>query len=355
MAIATILGAGVMGTALTFPLADNGHEVRLVGTHLDREIIDRIRSTGVHPGLNSRLPGSVRPYQVEDAAGAFDGAEVVVSGVNSFGVHWAGQKMADLLQPGMLVLAVTKGMEAKENGDLRILPDVLADGVAESLRPHISWNAITGPSIAGELAARRPTCVVFAGRNGDDLSRLAEVFRTSYYHVWISTDLEGAELCAAMKNGYAIGVGYAEGLRERQEPGPDRMHNYEAAIFTEAALEMEQLVAVLGGRRESVYGLPGIGDLYVTSAGGRNLRLGRLLGSGLTFEQAREVMAGMTLEGAEAIRVVGAALPALEGRGKLELARFPLLRYLYEIITEGKAPPVPWEEFFNRNVRWTGQ
>ena len=347
MSVVTVLGAGVMGTALTFPLADNGHDVRLVGTHLDREIIDRIRATGLHPNLNSRVPESVRPYQFDDAAAAFEGAEIVVSGVNSFGVHWAGEKMAGILRPGTLVLAVTKGMEAKEDGDLRILPDVLAGEVAPSLRLRISWNAITGPSIAGELAARHPTCVVFAGRSEPDLSRLAELFHTPYYHVWTSTDLEGAELCAAMKNGYAIGVGYAEGLRESQGAAPDHMHNYEAAVFTQAALEMEQLVDLVGGRRESVYGLPGIGDLYVTSAGGRNLRLGRLLGSGLTFEQAREAMAGMTLEGAEAIRVVGSALPRLAGRGKVEISRFPLLQHLYGIITEGKARPVPWERFFN--------
>ena len=86
MTTIAILGAGVMASALTAPLAENGHDIRLVGTHLDRDIIDRIQATGVHPGLGRKLSSSVRPYQVEQADAAFDGAEIVVSGVNSLGV-----------------------------------------------------------------------------------------------------------------------------------------------------------------------------------------------------------------------------------------------------------------------------
>ncbi len=138
MSIVTILGAGVMGTALTFPLSDNSNQVRLVGTHLDREIIDHIRTTRFHPKLSSRVPDNVEPYYIDQVADAFRGAEIIVSGVNSFGVHWAGKTMAFLLQPGMLVIAVTKGMEARENGDLEILPDILANEVPSSIRSLVS-------------------------------------------------------------------------------------------------------------------------------------------------------------------------------------------------------------------------
>jgi glycerol-3-phosphate dehydrogenase (NAD(P)+) len=126
MTTIVILGSGIMGSALTVPLADNGHDVRLVGTFLDTEIIDSIKATGVHPGLRRKLPESVRAFQLEEAETAFDGAEIVLSGVNSFGVRWAGQQLARLLKPGMLVIAIAKGMEAADNGDLRILPEVLA-------------------------------------------------------------------------------------------------------------------------------------------------------------------------------------------------------------------------------------
>ena len=110
MATVVILGSGVMASALTVPLADNGHDIRLVGTHLDRDIIDGIQASGVHPGLGRKLPGSVRPYQVEQLEAAFDGAEIVLSGVNSLGVRWAGRQLAPMLEPSMrnvvLVLAI---------------------------------------------------------------------------------------------------------------------------------------------------------------------------------------------------------------------------------------------------------
>src|ERR671916_2081961 len=129
MTTVSILGSGVMATALAFPLSDNGHDVRLVGTHLDRDIIDSIKETGVHPGLDLQIPETVRAYHLEDAEEAFEGAEVAMSGVNSFGVRWAGEQLASLLKPGMMVIAVTKGMEADDDGDLRILPEVLAERV----------------------------------------------------------------------------------------------------------------------------------------------------------------------------------------------------------------------------------
>src|SRR3954451_18059466 len=98
-----------MGSAMAVPLADNGHGVRLVGTHLDREIIEAIRSTGVHPGLGRELPSTVRPYQLEDAEAAFAEAEIVVSGVNSVRVQWPAEPLAELLRPRQLVLAASKG------------------------------------------------------------------------------------------------------------------------------------------------------------------------------------------------------------------------------------------------------
>ena len=86
-----------MGSAMAVPLADNGHDVRLVGTHLDREIVDAIRSTGVHPGLGRELPSSVRAYQLEELEAVFADAEIVVSGVNSAGVEWAAERVAVVL------------------------------------------------------------------------------------------------------------------------------------------------------------------------------------------------------------------------------------------------------------------
>ena len=348
MTIVSVLGSGVMATALTFPLADNGHEVRLVGTHLDRDIIDSLRATGVHPGLERKIPETVRIHQIEEIEAALEGAEIVMSGVNSFGVRWAGEQLAQLLEPGTLIISIAKGMEADPSGDLRILPDVLAERVPPSLRQDVSWSAVAGPSIAGEVAARRETCVVFAGRDEEALNRLADTFRTDWYHVWTSTDFVGVEVCAATKNCYALGVGFAEGILERlnEAESSDSNHDYEAALFGQAAFEMGQMVQLMDGRPDTPYGLAGVGDMYVTSMGGRNVRVGRLVGSGLRFSEARSKMAGVTLEGAAAIEVIGGALLKLTERGIIEPTDFPLMRHLHAIIAEDQPPKIPWGAFF---------
>jgi glycerol-3-phosphate dehydrogenase (NAD(P)+) len=357
MSTIVILGSGVMGSALAMPLADNGHEVRLVGTHLDREIIDAIRTTGIHPGLERELPSSVRAYHLEELEAVFTDAEIVVSGVNSFGVRWAGERLARLLQPGQLVIAIAKGVSADEQGNLRILPDVLAEPVPADVRERVGWAAIVGPSIAGEVAARRESCVVFCSDQQDALHRLAGAFRTDWYHVWTSTDLIGAEICAAAKNCYALGIGLAEGELERrgEASSRDRAHNYEAALFAQGAAEMRRWVALLGGRPETPLWLPGVGDMYVTSTGGRNVRVGTLLGAGLVFTEAAARLDNPTLEGAAAINVFGPALTKLTERGVVGESEFPLMRHLYEVIGLERPLSMPWSRFFGGEPIHSGQ
>ncbi|MDN5570756.1 MAG: glycerol-3-phosphate dehydrogenase [Propionibacteriaceae bacterium] len=344
-----VLGSGIMATALATPLADNGHEVRLVGTHLDREIIDSIKATGVHPNLGLAVPAGVTAYQLEEAAQAFDGVDHVMSGVNSFGVDWAGEQLAGLLRPGMHVISLAKGMQADADGNLTILPVALRNHVPEVLRDQVTWSAIAGPSIAGEVAVRRHTSVVFTGEDASQLAAWREMFATDAYHVWLNTDFVGVEVCAATKNCYALGAGFAQGLLDALgDAAGDRYvnFNYGAALFGQASIEMTQFMELLGGERTTPLGLPGIGDCFVTSMGGRNVRVGRLVGSGLTFSEARAQMPGVTLEGAAAIAVIGAALVRLTERGVVPAERFPLLRHLYEVVALDGPVDVPWETFF---------
>jgi len=348
MTSVVILGAGIMGSALSVPLTDNGHDVRIVGTHLDDEIVDSLKDRGVHPGLDMTLPGSIRFHHLAEIDEAFDGAEVVVSAVNSFGVGWAGEQLARQLEPGMLVVAIAKGLEASEEGDLRVLTEVLAHGVPEELRSRVAWAGIVGPSIAGEVAVRHDTCVVFAGHDEAALERLAGLFRTDRYHVWTSADIIGAEIGAAMKNCYALGVGLAEGVLEArgEADGAYRAHNYEAALFAQGALEMRQMTELLGGRPEITGVLPSVGDCYVTSAGGRNVKVGRLLGAGLRFEEAWETLGHITLEGAAAVKVIGGAVVKLTERGVVGADDFPLMRHLYEVVGLEQPLDMPWSRFF---------
>ena len=312
MATVAIVGAGMMGTATAWPLRDNGHTVRLVGTHLDAEIISSCKERRTHPRLKRVLPDGVQPFFVEEIAQALDGAEIIVSGVNSYGVHWIGRTLAPHLRPGQLIIAITKGLEATAEGDPMILPDVLAAELPVAVRDRIRIAAVGGSCIAGELAGRRQSCVVFGCRDREAVERLAATFRTPYYHVWTTTDLVGLEFCVAMKNAYTLGVGLVHGILE-QAGGIDaadaHMHNLASAIFGQACTEIERIVRVMGGTSAFAYGLPGAGDLYVTCQGGRTVKMGRLLGLGHTYEQAREIMAGETLESAEIVREMGKALP----------------------------------------------
>jgi len=338
-----------MATALSWPLTDNGHEVRLVGTHLDRDIIDSIKDSGVHPNLDLKVPDGARAYQLEEAEEAFEGAEIAMSGVNSFGVHWAGERFASLLKPGMMVIAVTKGMEADDDGNLHILPEVLASEVPEDLRNQVSWSAIVGPAIAGEVAVRHDTCVVFTGRDADVLEKLAATFRTDYYHVWTSTDFVGCEVCAAVKNCYAFGGGFMEGLLEREGKSDARYrrYNYGAALFAQATRELEKWMELLGGDPATPGGLPGVGDMFVTTMGGRNVKAGRFAGAGVPFSEVQnERMKGVTLEGVAAIRVIGGALPKLTERGVIGEEDFPLMRHLHAVVALDEPVNMPWEKFF---------
>jgi glycerol-3-phosphate dehydrogenase (NAD(P)+) len=352
MAKIAIVGAGLMGTATAYPLADNGHDVRLVGTHLDADIIQDCLERRYHPHLQRELPPGVRPFFVEQLTQALDGVEIIVSGVNSLGVHWIGQTLGPYLQPGQLIIAVTKGLEAAPNGDLIILPDVLAGELPHGIRDHVKLAAIGGPCIAGELAGRRHSCVLFGSRHRDALQRLAEVFRTSYYHVWATTDLLGLEICAALKNAYTLAVGLVAGFLERAG-GPDDagayMHNLASATFAQGCTEIDRMLQLLGGTRAFAHSLPGAGDLYVTCQGGRSVRSGRLLGLGHTFAQVQELMAGETLEAAMIVQVMGQALPQLAARGVIAPDEFPLLRALVEVVVHGRPAELPVDAFY-RNL-----
>ncbi len=351
MAVITVLGAGVMGTALTYPIADNGNDVRLVGTHLDDDIIQSCKDQRIHPRLKRRIHDDVKPFFYHEIADAMPETEIIVLGVNSRGVHWAAEALAPYLRPGHIVMMVTKGMES-ENDELKILPDVLRDHLPVGIRDQIDYAAIGGPSIAGELAARNHTSVVFVSRNPNILPGLQKLFATSYYHVWSSTDLIGVEVCVALKNPIALAVGLAAGLLERQtkEKGPDvanaHMYNYAAALFAQGLAETACIVNLMGGRPETVFSLPGAGDLYVTTQGGRNSRMGRLLGMGLPYSDAVEEMYGETIEGVDATVAIMPAIQHMIDSGKISADALPLLHTLHRILTRNAPVDFDFDTFF---------
>ncbi len=348
MSIVAIVGAGMMGTALCWPLSHNRHEIRLVGTPLDEDIITSLRQHSFHPKLQRNVPPGVRPYRAHELGEALQGAEVVVSGVSSFGVDWFADTVGPRLSPGVPVIGVTKGLVDHPNGDLQVIPVYLDSRLPDGLRGRVCLNAIGGPCTAHELAARRQTGVVFCGPNRQVLNTLRAIFATPYYHVWTSTDVVGVEVSAALKNAYALAVGLMVGVMEKE--GPDGLalaFNPQAMMFAQGCFEMRRFLEILGGGLEHMTSLPGPGDLYVTIYGGRTVKLGKLIGMGHSYQEARQMLAGETLESVEIITRVCRVLPKLEARGIVRPDEFPMLRHLGRIIQHGERVNVPWDSFFS--------
>jgi glycerol-3-phosphate dehydrogenase (NAD(P)+) len=363
MAEITVLGAGMMGSALCVPLADAGHSVRLVGTHLDDDIVRSLKQASHHPKLDWPLPRAIRPFSLAELGTAMVDTELIVLGVSSAGVRWAARQIADFVRPGLPIVMISKGLEWTGES-LRTLPDVLCDELPASVRAHAFPVAVAGPCIAGELARRVETCVVFTGRNPELTRRCASFFRVPYYHIWASDDVVGVEACAALKNAYAMGIALAIGLHEQRKggpisetapaPGSIALHNYEAAVFAQAVYEMQQIVALAGGSPASVPGLPGVGDLDVTCNGGRTGRFGRLLGLGLGVEESVGRMHGATLECLDILRVTRSALADFEGRGLLGARALPLLRHMAAVALDDAAVDMPFEDFFGGRLEQLG-
>jgi glycerol-3-phosphate dehydrogenase (NAD(P)+) len=352
MSRVAIIGAGMMGTALSWPLSDNHHEIRLAGTPLDDGIIHSIRKDGFHPTLERTIPTGIQAYTWQQIPEAIEGVDLIINGVSSFGIDWFSEVIGPLLSPGVPVLSVSKGLEILPNGDVQPLTDTIDSRLPAETRGKITFNAIAGPCIAHELAARRETCVVFGGRDPAVLSRLRGRLETPYYHIWTSTDLKEIEICAALKNGYALGVSIAVGMMDRNgADGLAHMYNSQAAIFAQSCLEMRMLIRTMGGNEDHVSWLPGAGDLFVTVFGGRTLRLGRLIGQGHPVHEALEMLSGVTLESVEIIGRVAKALPKLEMRGLISQEQFPLLRFLQGVIESREPIRFPWEKFFAEIVQ----
>ena len=346
MSIITIVGAGMMGSAIGIPAAHNGHEVRLVGTPLDREIIDHARRTGMHLTMKRRLPESYRYYQFEEMERALESAELLVGGVSSFGVDWFCEQVLSRIDPGLPILTVTKGMMDDEEGNLHVYPELFE---RKSGNRGLKLNAVGGPCTSYELADLDNSEVTFCGRDMELLRWIRGLFETEYYHVSLSDDVVGVEAAVAMKNAYALGVTLAVGLAEKRDGRIGAMHfNSQAALFGQSAKEMKRLLAWMGAREDSL--MLGIGDLYVTIYGGRTRLIGTLLGRGLSFDEAMAQLKGVTLESIViATRSARAVQKKIEA-GELKEEDFPLLRHIYEIIVEKKPVNIPWARFETESI-----
>lgn len=340
MSVITIIGAGQMGSALTFPAVENGHEVRLVGTHIDREIIEHLREDAYHITLKAKLYDSVKYYQIEELTEALEGTDVVIGGVSSFGVDWFGTQILPQLPDGMEVITVTKGMINEADGTLVPYPHYWKKMLPKGKK--ISLNAIGGPCIALKLANHDQTHVAFCGEDMEVLRKFQKLLATEYYHISLSTDIIGVECAVAMKNGYAMATATAIGMEELREDGM-KLYDAQAMLFGQSMKEMARLLRVVGGKQENL--IHGIGDLYVTVFNGRSRRMGILLGKGIPYQRAKEMLAGETVEAVVIAQRTAKAVRDMAKRGILNERDYPLLLHIDDVITNGAELQMPWEAF----------
>lgn len=342
MSIITVIGAGQMASALTFPATENNNRVRLVGTPLDRDIIDTAKATGFHPTLKRQLPEKgIEYYQIEDVEKALDGADVVLCGVSSFGVDWFADNILPIIPENMPILSVTKGMIDEEDGKMITYPHYFQSKLPVGKK--LSINAIGGPCTSYELADKDNSAVAFCGDDINILRMLKSLFETSYYHVSLSTDVIGVECAVAMKNAYALGVSLAVGLAIGPDGTGREHYNSQAALFGQSVKEMKSILKLVGGGEENV--IYSAGDLYVTIFGGRTRRIGTLLGQGFSFEQAMEKLQGVTLESIVIATRTARCMRRLAERGLVDIADYPLLMHVDDIINHGAAVDIPWSAF----------
>lgn len=340
MSIITIIGAGVMGSAMSFPATDNGHAVRLVGTMLDREIIEQASKTGYHPNLKRQLPEGISYFQIELLTEAIKGADIIIGGVNSFGVEWFANDILPLLPPHIPVLSITKGMFNQSDGTLKSYPHYYAIQA-----PGRQFCAVGGPCTSYELADRDETHICFCGNDIETLRMLKKILETPYYHISLTTDVEGLECAVALKNVYALAVTLAVGLSKKKDGAIH--YNSQAALFGQSIREMRMLLELFGYGSDNI--IYGAGDLYVTVFGGRTRQIGTLLGEGVPIEDALKTLAGVTLESlviatrtAQAVRM---RIANIQHGFAPSANDFPLLLHVDDLINNGVPVNIPWGAF----------
>lgn len=306
-----VLGGGSWGTALSVHLARVGHDVRLWAR--DRRLVDEMsaRRTNMVYLPDVMLPDAVSVTHALDEALA--GAEIVVSAIPSHGSRDVVRAAAPYIRSGTTVVSATKGLESDTLSRI-------SEVIAEELGPSYPIVVLSGPSFAMEVASELPTAVVAASADPRAADTIQAEFRGPYFRLYGSDDVIGVEFGGALKNIFAIAAGVVEGL--------GLGHNALAALITRALVEMTRLACAAGGRRETLAGLSGLGDLVLTCTGdlSRNRHVGIELGRG---RQLPEILAAMKMI-AEGVRTTGVAV-ALGARYGVEL---PITAQMAEVFAE---------------------
>lgn len=285
----TVLGAGSWGTALAVHLGRIGHDVRLWARDPALVADMAVRRANAIYLPDVTLPGSVAV--THDLASAVRDAELVVSAIPSHGVRDVIRHAAPRLSSHATIVSATKGLEVDTM--LRMSEIVVQE--TGGAHPVV---VLSGPSFAVEVARQLPTAVLVASESAQATDLVQGEFRGPYFRLYGTDDVVGVEIGGALKNIIAIAAGVVEGL--------GLGHNALAALITRGLAELTRLACAAGGRRETLAGLSGLGDLVLTCTGtlSRNRHVGIELARGRSLH---DILASMKMV-AEGVRTTAAAL-----------------------------------------------
>ena len=308
-----VLGAGNMGTALAQVIAGNSHDVRLWS--IEHDVLEEVRDKHLNTRYLEDIPLNERVEAVWEMGDAVEGARLVILSVPSQVVRAVAADLANVIKPGQLVLNVGKGLEA---GTHKRMSEVIAAELPDGCGGFI--GSMGGPAIAIEMARGQPMAIVIGLPGEDERAACQAILQNNHLKVQTTPDVAGLELCSTLKNVYAIALGIADGLQFGT--------NTKAFLATIALDEMCEIATRLGGQRETVFGLAGLGDLLTTgfSAHSRNRTLGERMGKAADWQG---FLRTNTVEGVIACR----SIAELAG----DTGRLPLLAMLHDTLF-AKAP-----------------
>ncbi len=309
-----VIGGGAMGSAFTIPCLDNKNDVTITEPYSKIFIRDHSSKKKFHSALKIKLPKRLkfRKYSKYLLKEKFD---LIVIALSLSGIDFIGNQLKELkIQTPILIL--TKGLkyEKKENKIVTI---------SEQLKKKYNIKNISvlkGPCLAKELAQKNKTSVVIASNNIAVAKSIGNQISTEYYLPEYSKDVIGVEVCSAIKNMYSMIIGAGQSL------------NSSSNLFQKSLIEMRYLIKYFKGKNETISGLAGVGDLYVSAAGGRNSKMGSYLGKGFTFRVAKKrFMPKDTVEGEQLAREIGPFILK-----KINRKRVPLMFNLLKAILKNK-------------------
>ena len=308
-----IIGAGSWGIALGVLLCNNGHDL-CVWSAIESEI-DMLNEKREHV---DKLPGVKLPVGMsftKELKKATTDKDILVLAVPSVFTRSTAHQMKDVVKEGQIIVNVAKGIEETT---LMTLSEIIEEEI-----PQANVAVLSGPSHAEEVGRGLPTTIVVGAKTKETAITIQKTFSSHVFRVYISSDILGIELGAALKNVVALAAGMADGLGYGD--------NTKAALITRGIAEIKRLGVAMGGRPETFSGLSGIGDLIVTCASqhSRNRKAGMLMGQGKTMQEAMDEVK-MVVEGVYSAK-------AAIGLGKKYNIELPIVEQVNEILFANKS------------------